>query len=152
MTLKSIPGYEGLYSASDAGRIFSHVSNEYLSPTPRPDGYCQVGLVANGHRKFYYVHRLVLAAFDNFDLCSELQVDHIDTIKSNNCRTNLRPVSQTENELYKHGRLGTEPANQKICTKCKGSKLFSEFYTTNYGFSSWCKMCVSATAKEKRSA
>lgn len=151
LELKPIPGYEGLYSASDTGRIMSHVSRKFLSDTPRPDGYCQVCLFLGRSRRNYYVHRLVLAAFEDYDLSSDTPVDHIDGLKSNNRLSNLRAVSQTENELHKHGRLGTESEGHRICTKCRKLKPFAEFYKSNSILTCWCRGCITVYGIEKRS-
>jgi hypothetical protein len=62
-----IPEWEGLYEASDQGRIRSldrpgH-RGRILVPSSARDGYYRVDLCRNGKSIHYLVHRLVLAAF-----------------------------------------------------------------------------------------
>ena len=72
-----VPGYEGLYSVSDLGRVRSEpritirqngdtmrVFGRVLRPTVLPSGYIQADLRNGpGRHTHFYVHRLVLEAF-----------------------------------------------------------------------------------------
>ncbi len=59
MKLYHIPGYEGLYSATKCGKIFSHRRNKFLSPSIRTDGYYIVGLTKDNIRSSPSVHRII---------------------------------------------------------------------------------------------
>jgi len=119
-TWKDIPGYEGLYQASNQGRIKS-LPREWmtgrhkhkiehgeiiLKPSKDKRGYLRVTLQHNG-RKFYLLHRLVLQAFVGE---SNLDCNHRNGIKSDNRLENLEWCTKSENQ--KHAcRIGL--ANQK---------------------------------------
>lgn len=114
---KDIPGYEGEYQVSDLGRVKSlrrcvrcgykgrgkrRVPEKIL----RPGRYCSSGHVSVVLRKGTHglpVHKLVMLAFvgerpDGMDIC------HNDGNPSNNCLTNLRYDTRTNNilDVYKH--------------------------------------------------
>lgn len=63
--LRPIPGYEGRYSASADGTIWSHCgpSVRQLRPRTTTTGYLDVSLRRDGEHKARRVHQLVLAAF-----------------------------------------------------------------------------------------
>jgi hypothetical protein len=64
---RDIPGYEGVYQASNLGRIRSlnrpNHAGKILVATDNGTGYLQVGLSLNKVHKKFTVHRLVLLAF-----------------------------------------------------------------------------------------
>ena len=108
MNLKSVPGYEGLYSVSDCGRLYSHFARCLLRPHTRPDGYVQTTLHKLGKPRRLYVHRIVMSAFAGMSLDDDRQVDHIDGNKANNAISNLRAVTQSENLLHRFGSLDSK--------------------------------------------
>jgi hypothetical protein len=62
-TWKPIPDYEGVYEASDLGRI-RRVGGKVLSANPKNQhGHLAVTMCKDGKQKYLYVHHLVLAAF-----------------------------------------------------------------------------------------
>lgn len=65
--LKSIPGFEGLYSINRYGDIYSHKRSNYLVSRLK-NGYLRVILTKDNKRKPYLVSRLVSAVFSNLDL------------------------------------------------------------------------------------
>ena len=98
---KPVVGFEGLYDASDWGRIkslermkkhwrggWSRVSERILTPTPDNNGYLTVGLRKDGKGTTVRVHLLVWDAFVGTDRTG-LDVNHIDENKENNCLWNL---------------------------------------------------------------
>ena len=125
---KDIPEYEGLYQASNLGRIksldreviqwnrFNNVKIIYkgkvLSTKISNNGYLQCTLTKDGKSKTKLVHRLVAETFlDDFNV--KLTVDHIDCNKSNNKIDNLRMVTikeniqlSYENNLHKLTKVG----------------------------------------------
>ena len=94
--MKFIPGYEGLYSAEEDGRIYSHRGDKYLSPGLKKDGYLMVVLYKDENKKNILVHRLVALTFiENPE--NKYAVDHIDRNKINNSVNNLRWATRSEN-------------------------------------------------------
>lgn len=106
---RPIPGYEGLYEASNLGKIRSidreirHSKNGTLTLKGRvlklgidKDGYLQVQLNKNGRGKTFRVHRLVWMAF-NGAIPENMQVNHVDEDKSNNRLENMNLMTCKEN-------------------------------------------------------
>ena len=70
------------------------------------DGYYRVRLtLANGKRRNFPVHRLVLGMFSPINNMTELQVNHIDGNKHNNTLNNLEWCTSKEN-IHHAMRLG----------------------------------------------
>ena len=105
---KDIPNYEGLYQASNLGRVKSleridakgHKRKEKILKTARDRyGYYQVGLCKNSIEKKYLVHRLVWIAFNGI-IPEGLQVNHINEVKTDNRLSNLNLMTAKENLNY----------------------------------------------------
>jgi len=98
-------GYEGTYSITKDGRIWSHPkgcncnrSGKWLKYGIRR-GYYYVTLYSNGSKKLKSIHRLVAENWiPNLD--SKPQVNHLDGIKSNNDVTNLEWATPQENRNH----------------------------------------------------
>lgn len=77
---KDIPGYEGLYQASNRGRVWSvprqvwikcsgkrgywrTIGGKLLAPSPNSDGYLQVTVCCGGTKQTKLIHQLVMRAF-----------------------------------------------------------------------------------------
>ena len=112
---KDIPNYEGLYQASNLGRVKSlerfrkgkngslvPVKEKILKPKISHNGYYQVALIKNSKVRFYLVHRLVFGAF-NATIPEGLQVNHINEIKSDNRLSNLNLMTSKENTNWGTG-------------------------------------------------
>jgi hypothetical protein len=112
-----VPGYEGLYSVSDQGRVRSEprliaIRPEY-SPAARRGRILKPNLVGSKNRKYLIVnlqrnkhiwrvgvHRLVALAFIGpVPAAPNHRVLHWDDAASNNHWTNLRYGSSTDNQL-----------------------------------------------------
>ena len=106
---KDIPEYEGLYQASNLGRIKSlerfrkgkndslvSVKERILKPSINHRGYYQVVLYKNSKIKAYRINRLVYEAF-NGTIPENMQVNHINEIKSDNRLENLNLMTVKEN-------------------------------------------------------
>lgn len=98
---KDIPGYYGLYQASNMGRIksmrYAKSSNEHvLSPSKEKKGYLKVQLQTGVKSKSWRVHRLVALTFipnhQNFK-----EVNHKDGNKENNSLLNLEWCDRKQN-------------------------------------------------------
>lgn len=126
---KDIPDYEGMYQVSDLGRVrgLERTVNSYgggkmdkpakiITPKRCKLGYLRARLCKNGVDKTYAIHRLVLATFT---YASELKVDHLDMVKSNNRLSNLEYVTQREN--VRRGIVATR--------KLLGSRRKSQYLT-----------------------
>ena len=107
---KDVVGYEGLYMVSSMGRIKSlerqvwnksnqcyHTIMEKISLQTIPKrGYPHLTLSKDGVRKTFNTHRLVASAFiPNLD--NKPDIDHINTIRTDNRVENLRWVTRKEN-------------------------------------------------------
>jgi hypothetical protein len=104
-----IPGLNGFYQASDAGRIRSverkvrigghHriIKESIVNPFKCSNGYMAVNLTYPV-RKQHLVHRLIVSAF--FGLKDGLVVNHKDLDKSNNSVSNLEQITQKENIMH----------------------------------------------------
>lgn len=125
---KDIKGFEGLYQASNFGRIKSlerHVKHNLVGKLLIKEkirktnittaGYEYVVLAKDGKNKTYLVHRIIAETFipnPNNKEC----VNHIDENKSNNNITNLEWCDYTYNNTYKniHLRRKTDNVVRKI--------------------------------------
>lgn len=113
---KPIPGFEGRYEVSDLGRVrhlprrvrfVSKKGNEawrttamlVCAPNVTREGYVIAHLQVLGQRVAPTVHALVLAAFVG-PRPKDLDVNHINGVKTDNRLANLEYVTRTEN--HKH--------------------------------------------------
>lgn len=128
---KDIPNYEGLYQASNYGRIRSldrvrkyKSSNQYgdyvmiqnikgriLKPIDIGKGYYRVTL----SKKPFFIHRIVWVTF-NGRIPEGYEINHIDENPSNNRLDNLELVTHKENMNW-----GTR--NQRVSKKMTNGKL-----------------------------
>lgn len=93
--MKEIEGYEGFYSVTEDGRVFTHRQNKFLK-FGDSRGHFNVPLTMDGTQKRINVHRLVAAAFIPNPL-GKPQVKHIDGNKKNNNASNLEWCTGKEN-------------------------------------------------------
>ena len=133
---KPIKDYEDLYMVSNTGVIKSlHWGKEkVLKQVIRSNNYQYyfVGLLKNGKRKYFAVHRLVAQAFIN-NSNNYTQVDHLDGNKLNNNANNLEWVTPQENTIraWRNGQAKyTKDRKEKL------SKIAKEKWKTN-SFRKW---------------
>lgn len=117
---KDIPNYEGIYQASNLGRVKSlkrpyGLKEKILKPQINDSGYYRVELWKQSIGKHYKVHRLVWEAF-NGSIPEGLQVNHINEIKTDNRLENLNLMTCKENNNY-----GTH--NKRVAKKMTNGKL-----------------------------
>lgn len=111
--MKPVQGYEGRYSVSDDGRVYSHVTGKFLRPKPHSAGYLAISLSdGNGHITDALVHRLVCSAFHGEPDGDRSFVNHIDGNKKNNDPDNLEWCTRSEN--MRHAVRTGLTATQKI--------------------------------------
>ena len=98
---KDIKGFEGLYQVSNLGRVksFYRLKEKILKPSIEHKGYYRVHLHKNSIGKRYYVHRLVWEAF-NGQIPENMQVNHINEIKTDNRLKNLNLMTAKENSNW----------------------------------------------------
>lgn len=93
---KYITGYEGVYSISADGRVYSHISDKIRKTKVNNSGYEMISLYKEGKERTLLVHRLVAKKFcEGFK--DGLVVNHKDSNKLNNNSSNLEWISQKEN-------------------------------------------------------
>lgn len=104
---KDIDGYNGMYQASNLGRIRSfRISSRskygkgyIINPGRDNTGYMSCTLNNNGVRKSYKVHRLIAQTFiENPNNYTD--VNHINEIKHDNRVCNLEWISHKDNMNY----------------------------------------------------
>lgn len=107
--MKDIKNYEGLYAATEDGRIWSYKRKKFLKPIDNGFGYYRVDLCKDGKAKRFLVHRLIAETFlPNPE--NKPCINHKDENKSNNALSNLEWATYKENNNY-----GTH--NEKIRKK-----------------------------------
>jgi hypothetical protein len=123
--LFDIEGYEGLYSITIDGVVYSWGKGKsftsdgklkIIKPTIKNNGYVQVKLFKNGERKYFNVHRLVAKCFiPNTE--NKKEVNHKDGNKQNNHASNLEWVTSRENQLHAF-KLGLQKAPRGKDSNC----------------------------------
>jgi|3_EtaG_2_1085321.scaffolds.fasta_scaffold122988_2 hypothetical protein len=95
---KDIEGYDGDYQVSSLGRVRSlkFGKSRILKGRTDYDGYLILVLCKNGSRRSLRIGRLVAQAFLP-DWDEDLQVDHINGVKTEDHVENLRMVTNVEN-------------------------------------------------------
>ena len=92
-----IIGYEGLYKIYEDGRVWSYKYNKFIKPFMNNTNYLRISLTKDKERYKFYIHRLLAINFIPNPL-NRPQVDHIDRNRQNNDLSNLRWVTQAENQ------------------------------------------------------
>jgi hypothetical protein len=109
---KQIDDYPN-YSVSNLGNVKNNKTNKLLSLSENGYGYIKVILYKNNTKKTFNLHRLIGKTFmTHFD--DNLEIDHIDRNKTNNCLENLRLVTRSENCKNTSKKLGTYSKHKHI--------------------------------------
>jgi hypothetical protein len=130
---KDVPGYEGLYMASNLGRIKSldmilkykdgrkeSHKGRILKLQCNRNGYYKAVLYKKVNRKEFFVHRLILLSFYKH---KNLDCNHKDGNKKNNYLNNLEYCTRSENVQHaynmglKKGYPGENNPKSKLTNK-----------------------------------
>jgi hypothetical protein len=87
---------------SNTGRVKRISTGTIYSVWKNKWGYNMISMSVNGKNRHYQVHRLVTQTFLGM---SDLNVNHIDFNKSNNCLDNLEYMTQKENINYSKNNM-----------------------------------------------
>lgn len=98
-----IPGYEGRYTVTESGEVFS--GTKKLRPNLSTPGYHSVCLCINGKPRRHQIHRLVANAFIPNPKALP-QVNHKNGVKTDNRVENLEWCTCSENHLHALRVLG----------------------------------------------
>lgn len=91
-----VVGYEGLYSISPEGKVWSYRTQKFLKPLLNNKGYWYVQFWVNNKHKVCLLHRLIAATFiPNPNNLPE--VNHKDAVKTNNSIDNLEWCTHRQN-------------------------------------------------------
>lgn len=117
-----IPGFAGLYRASDRGRVFSFRTNRILTGTTTAGGYKQVRLTRPGQKgRTYLVHTLILTAFVS-PRPPGMVANHKSGGKTENWLINLEWATPKANSQHA-SRMGLLRPNPLRGEKCFQAKL-----------------------------
>lgn len=112
---KAVPieQFAGLYEISSHGRLRAcpkvtsdgrRLPEKIIKPTETTKGYLQYKLYNDGFRVSVNAHKLVAITFGliywNEHSLTELQINHKDGNKHNNCVSNLEPCTPSENTIH----------------------------------------------------
>lgn len=146
-----IPGYEGHYSVSDLGRVYSHPSisrrrGHILKQSAEPKrGYLKVNLSRDGVVRTHMVHRLVSSAF--LGPANGRQTLHWNDDPADNRLANLRYGTNSENVLdsVRNGNHGEAKR-----THCPRGHEYTPENTQRIGNKRQCRECKRAWDRAHR--
>lgn len=105
---KDIQEYVGIYMIASDGRVFNKKSGKFLKPSLNSHGYLFVNLRKDGKCRSHRIHRLIAEAFIG-NPENKTDIDHINTVKTDNRIENLRHVTKSENmmnrKIFKNNKL-----------------------------------------------
>ena len=140
-TWKQIPGYIGLYEASDFGNIrtlrftnsrgiVDRSRDRIMKQQTDKNGYKTIGLRDfNGIKKRYFVHRLIGITFNPNPL-NLPEINHYDTDKSNNNIDNLIWCSGRDNLTHYYDKMGKQFVGGSRVNKIDEAGNIIATYTT----------------------
>lgn len=149
---KPVLGYIGLYEVSNYGRVrslnYNHTGKiKILKLDKKKNGYLCAHLSKNGRTKNFLVHRLVWEAF-NGKIPEDMQVNHINEIKTDNSLWNLNLMSCKENINWGTGiQRMKEKRSDSVLQLTPDGQLVKEWSSMNeagrhgYRASAVCRCC-----------
>lgn len=98
-----IPGYSR-YLINKNGELLSPIKGELLSPYSDANGYLMYGVQPDvGKRTIVGMHRLISLAWIDYPAnVDKLDINHRDTVKSNNALDNLEWATRSRNNFHAH--------------------------------------------------
>lgn len=117
--LRWVPGYEGGYAATDAGRVISYKRNgiKEMSQQVAKGGYLRLGLRDGKGQRLMAVHQIIMLTFEGPPGLDE-QIRHIDGDPSNNHLNNLCYGTAVQNwrDRIRHGNdvIGSNNPRSKL--------------------------------------
>jgi hypothetical protein len=151
--LKPIPGFEGKYSASRDGRIYSHKREYYLKGGFNTAGYPVIQFNIGKKVISYLVSRVIATTFLNLSLYDkDWIVHHKDSDPLNNDVNNLEIIHRSKHSSIHSPRIRLDTDTHKRCNKCQQLKLRNEFNKCNSlldGFNSICRNCCKQERRGK---
>jgi len=131
-------GCNKIYIIYENGTIWDVEKQKFKKFTIHYKGYYKASFYINGKDKKFFVHRLVLQTFNPVEGMEDLQINHIDGNKENNCLSNLEWCTQSENQkhAFAHGlisRKGEKNSQHKLTEN--QVKEISEFLMMRYPIS-----------------
>lgn len=136
---KDIPNYEGHYKVSNHGQVKSVKNgNEIIRALKKRGDYLAVDLHIFGKAKTFTVHRLIMLAFVGE---SDLHVNHINGIKTDNRLENLEYCTRSENvrHAYKLGLSIGKRGEQSHFAKLSEE----DARQIKYGYKGWLQRKIS---------
>ena len=113
-TFLDIEDFEGMYSVSNFGRVYSHKGKgKFLKGFPTQDGYLRVDLCKDGKGKSICIHVLVGNAFVG-KRENGLTFDHIDRNNQNNRADNIRLATKSEQQINQKLRCNNKLGERNI--------------------------------------
>ncbi len=112
MEWKEVIGFESIYSVSDEGHVLSHRRGRVLKPKTDKDGYLEYCLCVDNKRTYRRGHRLVATAFIP-NPHNKPEVNHKNTVKSDNSVDNLEWATAAENSIHYVG--GYQSDDKGLC-------------------------------------
>lgn len=97
---RPVVGFEGYYLVSNDGQVKSAINGKVLKLVDS-HGYKFANLRKDGKTKSIAVHRLVCMAFNGMPENDNMQVDHLNMVRSDNRPENLEWVTPKENQRRK---------------------------------------------------
>jgi len=109
-----IEHYEGKYSVSNFGRVYSHIrKGRFMKTYIINSGYLCVDLCKNGIKKKQCIHALVGNAFIG-KREGEMTFDHIDRNNQNNCADNIRLATRSEQGINRNIQINNKSGYKNI--------------------------------------
>lgn len=132
-TFIEIPELQGYY-INRAGAVFSTKSNKLLKPYLEKSGYYRYYFNVDNVQIKVLLHRLLANVFLNLpSIYSELEVDHIDTNRTNNAICNLQVLTKQDHfakTCHDNGMVQHNYTYSIVCSVCGGPKCKSPIDST----------------------
>lgn len=128
---KDIPGYEGMYQASNLGRVKSLKWNreKIMKLSNIKGGYLGTALSKDKKQRTFYTHQLLAITFLGHTVNGNKSVvDHIDEDKTNNRLNNLQIISHRENLVKGNLTRKTSSKYTGVCWSKVANKWVARIY------------------------